>query len=457
MSLKIFILNKKMDKEINDLIKNLKKNIKDSGINTDDTYNEYFKDFGESNIENKKNKIIAYINYINTLIRESKGKVRTFIRLKGLSKKDDINIIDDNKMSILCENDKILNVYGPFKKIYDNEITNIKLFKDPEINEIIRLLMNGISTLLFSYGLSGSGKTYTLFGNKDSIGIVQYIILQLVENGYKIKVNSIKEEYINEFVIDINNINNLKTLSGKIIKNNDEIDKDINNDKDIDELLENINNKRKNVKLSENKRIKSTPNNKESSRSHLYITFEVKKGSNISYFTIIDCAGRETPKEIFNTYFNFERMTNTPGYFLFDETTDYTKLLNNKSENIPNIKKIIKEGYYINESLNHLIFFINKQIDKDYKIDKEQIQKNISNKYKEEKYFENPLIYYDSSVKSFLNTNIQTIPILNEIYSKTGSSGINPKIIMFCNVRLDNNKCIDTKKTIEFAQQIKST
>ena len=150
-------------------------------------------------------------------------------------------------------------------------------------------------------------------------------------------------------------------------------------------------------------------------------------------------------------------MTNTPGYFLFDETTDYTKLLNNKSENIPNIKKIIKEGYYINESLNHLIFFINKQIDKDYKIDKEQIQKNISNKYKEEKYFENPLIYYDSSVKSFLNTNIQTIPILNEIYSKTGSSGINPKIIMFCNVRLDNNKCIDTKKTIEFAQKIKST
>jgi hypothetical protein len=446
-----------MDKEINDLIKNFKNIIKDSGINTDDIYNEYFKNFNESNIETKKNKIITYINYINALIRESKGKVRTFIRLKGLSKKDyNVNIIDD-KISILCENDKIPSIYGPFKKIYDNEITNIALFKDPEMVEIIKLLMNGVSTLLFSYGLSGSGKTYTLFGNKDSIGIVQYIISQLVINGFKIKVISIKEEYINEFVIDINNINNLKTISGKIINNNEEIDKNINNEKDIDELIETINYKRKNVKLSENKRIKSTPNNKESSRSHLYITFEVKKDKNISYFTIIDCAGRETPKEIFDSYFNFERTTNTPGYFLFDESTDYSKLLNNKSENIPNIKKIIKEGYYINESLNHLIFFINKQIDKDYTINNKQIQKNISNQYKPEKYFENPSRYYDSSVKSLLNTNIQTIPILNDIYSKTGSSGLNPKIIMFCNVRLDNNKCNDTKKTLDFAQQIKST
>jgi len=447
-----------MDKEINDLIKNFKNIIKDSGINTDDIYNDYFKNFNETSIKNKKNKIITYINYINTLIRESKGKVRTLIRLKGLSNKDyNVNIIDDNKISILCETDKIPSIYGPFKKIYDNEITNKTLFKDPEIVEIIRLLMNGISTLLFSYGLSGSGKTFTLFGNKDSIGIVQYIISQLIENGYKIKVNSIKEEYINEFVIDINNINNLKTLSGKIIKNNEEIDKDINNDNDIDELLEIINKKRKNVKLSENKRIKSTPNNKESSRSHLYITFEVKKDTNISYFTIIDCAGRETPKEIFDSYFNFERTTNTPGYFLFDESTDYTKILKNKSENIPNIKKIIKEGYYINESLNHLIFFINKQIDKDYILNNKQIQKNISNQYIPEKYFENPSKYYDLSIKSLLNTNIQTIPILNEIYSKTGSSKINPKLIMFCNLRLDNNKCINTKKTLDFAQQIKST
>ena len=178
---------------------------------------------------------------------------------------------------------------------------------------------------------------------------------------------------------------------------------------------------------------------------------------------------------------------------LNDTQTDFKEKLNkflknpNKEEyenTFQNIKEIIKEGFYINESLNHLIYFINKKSDANYQIEKhyenkqthdevfscicgktykskeslkkhinenKQTQKNITNEYDSSKYFYNP-----SDPKS--NSNyIRTIPILEKIFNKKGTSGINPKIIMFCNVRLDNNKCIDTKKSLEFAQQIKST
>ena len=111
------------------------------------------------------------------------------------------------------------------------------------------------------------------------------------------------------------------------------------------------------------------------------------------------------------------------------------------------IKDLIKEGFYINESLNHLIYFINKQADNEYKFNTETIQTNITKDYDPSKYFYNPSE----------SNSIQTIKILEEIFKKKGSSEINPKIIMFTNIRLEKNRCIDTNKSLEFAQQVKST
>ena len=460
----------KLKQEIKHLIQEIDNNIKD--LTTRDDIAEF------NNVKEKYNSqtdIDILKEYIKTLkeiiskILENKGKVRTFIRtfirLKETHEKKIGYTINDEKTKITTECDG-KQTFGPFKHIYDS-ISNEDLLKDDEVKDIINLLEQGISTLLFSYGISGSGKSYTLFGNDKTDGVVQYIIKTLKSKGFKINIDSIKEEYVDTFVVTGENLdknNPLSALSGNI---NEEMN--IKEEMNINKLVKDITKKR-----IKNKRIKETPNNKESSRSHLYITFKISKDGTVSYFTVIDCAGRETPKEIFDSYFSFEKTGNYPGtFYLYDiknlnEKNTYVSKLktvtgtkdeikkyvsDNKSKltvQLQYIKDLIKEGFYINESLNHLIYFINKQADNEYKFNtKTSLQTNITDKYDPSKYFYNP-----SESKS---NSIQTIKILEEIFKKKGSSGINPKIIMFTNIRLEQTRCIDTNKSLEFAQQVKST
>ena len=449
-------LNLNEEKEIDKLkqeIKNLIENLKDlKDLTRDDIakLNNVKEQYNsQTNIDTLK-EYIKTLKEIISKILENKGKVRTFIRLKETDEKKISYKINDEKTKITTECDG-KKTFGPFKHIYDS-ISNEDLLKDHEVEDIINLLEQGISTLLFSYGISGSGKSYTLFGNDKTVGVVQYIINTLDSKGFKINIDSIEEEYVDTFGVTGEK---LHTLSGEKmdIKEKMNIKKEEMN---INKLVENITITRK-----KNKRIKETPNNKESSRSHLYITFKIIKGDTLSYFTVIDCAGRETPKEIFDSYFSFDSKYNYPGTFylsdiknLKENNTYVSKLKKDEIKNVSDnklklqyIKDLIKEGFYINESLNHLIYFINKQADNEYKFNTETIQTNITKDYDPSKYFYNPSE----------SNSIQTIKILEEIFKKKGSSEINPKIIMFTNIRLEKNRCIDTNKSLEFAQQVKST
>jgi hypothetical protein len=459
----------KLKQEIKHLTQEIDNNIKDL---TNPDVIEFNSIKGKYNSETDIDTLKKYIKTLKDIlskILENKGKVRTFIRLKGTT--DDKIKYDINKTNITTECKEKKQTFGPFKHIYDS-ISNDELLKDGEVEDIINLLKSGVSSLLFSYGISGAGKSYTLFGKDETNGVVQHIIETLKLDKFKITIDSIKEEYVDTF----SGNENLNNLSGEIIKK-----ESIPDELDINKLIKNIEDER-----IEYKRIKETPNNKESSRSHLYITFKISKDGTLSYFTVIDCAGRETPKEIFEKYFTFEKSGSYPGTFYLtdiknlNETNTYvlnlkvdgkdslkkSKLSNdlikkyvseNKSkltEQLKYIKDLIKEGFYINESLNHLIYFINKQADNNYIFNTENIQTNITDKYDPSKYFYNPS---DPSYNKLNPNTIKTIKILEEIYKKKGSSGINPKIIMFTNVRLEKDRCIDTNKSLEFAQQVKST
>jgi hypothetical protein len=434
------------------LIQEIETNIKYVSGDGDIEFNIIKKNYNSQTDIDILKEYIKILKNILSKILENKGKVRTFIRLKGTTEDKIEYTINDEKTEIttICDGYG-KKTFGSFKHIYDS-ITNDDLLKDDEVEDIINLLKNGVSSLLFSYGISGSGKSYTLFGKDKTIGIVQYIINNLISDGFIINIDSIIEEYVDNFAPTGDKLYKEEPLSGKIIKK-----ESIPNELDINKLIKNIEDER-----IKEKRIKKTPNNKVSSRSHLYITFKIIKGEEIiSFFTVIDCAGRETPKEIFDSYFSFETPGNYPGTFylsdinnLNEKNTYVLKLKDkNKDKNelkkqLQKIKDIIKEGFYINESLNHLIYFINKQADIDnYKFDNTTLQKSITKDYDPSKYF------YDPSQPN----SIQTIKILNKIFAKKGSSGINPKIVMFSNVRLEKNRCIDTNKSLEFAQQVKST
>ena len=429
-----------------------------------------------------------------TVINENLGKVRVYIRVKpydGNENKIKCEVKDDTIKVTCGKMEESDGVAHSFYKIMNYDIGNDRL--QGEISEIIQQIKIGKSIALFGYGLSGSGKTYTLLGKgSDTPGILHYIIDEFKE----VTLEYAFEQYINEIQVGGYGINRnkLESLNGKIIdlkgnmntifksKNKDEIiikedDCKIRYRHEINPILAIINNHR--IKQG---RIKHTPNNPESSRSTLYLIFKMGE----VYVIIIDSAGRELPVEIKNEYFLFDSGT-PPEIHQFlnvnmtnpkdrPQVETFFNGLSNKLESLIKIKKkdkeindkikyfkeiskqnignlsmiqtILKEGYYINETLNHLVFFLNKRIDDSYEIKDKDLQNCMEScdgvkDYDPLKCFIKPKIKGD---------DILTMTIMNWI-----SKLCNPKFIMMCMIRQEDSKCNDIMSTLAFANQIKST
>jgi len=438
--------------------------------------------------ENTEN--VDYVTKINgiyddiVILNEILGKVRVFLRIKPLEAgKPQVSyeIKDETKLVLTCDDGKTSASGGPFHKIIDKDVVNgSDKFKKEIVDDITKELAVGKSLCLFGYGLSGSGKTYTMLGKN---GILENII----DIYGTIELEYVFEQYVKDFEVD--NIgeeyNKLTSISGNIIdlKGNlkeiltikeevKEIEKNKYLNKDnINSFLQLITKHRK-----EKHRIKKTPNNNESSRSTLCLVFKIKD----IHLVIVDCAGRELPEEIKNSLIQFgtsppkmsEILTKKPtsnldtlvnGIANKNEETfkdidnsinnleTYKKLKDNKlktfNEKLLNyLQSMFKEGYYINETLNHLIYFLNKKIDKSYKVSK--IQDCIETckgkiRYDPKKIFKSPEENPDV---------IKTMTIMKWI-----DKLCNPKYMMFCMIRQENDKCIDSAATLNFANSIKST
>ena len=446
---------------------------------------------------------------------DAKGK--TEVDESGKPKKDFNRPIIDERISIVQPKDVLpkikLNLcrtssteYGPFygvipdlnrgktesyyPLIYDSRrenepVTNEQVFS--EFKSLIDQAKKGYSIIFFGYGLSGSGKTYTLLGSqsieKDKLKINQKGLLQLAVNNlnqenYKVKVYQIKEELFKDFKIDTQT--KKVTLSGQETKNyldetaftdqnniffnkynpkeiksedivlfKDSI-KDskvnISNEKNINVLIASV------TKYRQDKgHIKQTVNNPESSRSHLYITLDVQdsNGNNKGYITFVDMAGRETPLNVVtdsikNTDYNISDLITD--FSLFSEnqlqSRKYCTSINKNMPECKKIKELIKESFYINESINHLKWYLqtkqNKMIEKPTQISK-------LTEYSNEKVFNTPI-----------SSNVPTISILESL-DKLGGVGKPSKFVMLCAVRTEKDYCDQTKSTIEFAQSIAST
>jgi hypothetical protein len=113
------------------------------------------------------------------------------------------------------------------------------------------------------------------------------------------------------------------------------------------------------------------------------------------------------------------------------------------------------ESFYINETLNHLIYYFNMKMGKQVKVlvQEKDIQENVV--YNIKKYFVSPKTEI-SSINP--NNNSLMIPILNFLdnLSKTSSkTDWKPtKFITLCCVRQEENYCDQTMETIDFADNI---
>lgn len=369
------------------------------------------------------------------------------------------------------QNKQVIDSVTPNLKVNIDEIIESTETVHPGLYSVFKQVQDGYSIVIFGYGLSGSGKTHTLLGTRGIPGILHYGLANL-ENVKSIKIKYLFEQYYNLININFgkitgkihNLIREVPQLRTHSKNENEEFAKmipsniDINN-LDIDDLYqltETIDRYRQSKD-----RIKKTPNNPMSSRSHLYLVFEIAfENGTTGYVTIVDSAGRESPLDLYNIFIDSSRaklasmMAPAPvgGEGLVEKAK---KMGLDSSYTAQKIYQIFEEGFYINETLNHMIYFFNK---KNYSQTKVVMQSQDPEKYNVSRYYVNP-----SNEEQTISTsnNCLTIPILNfldSLSNKSKQTNYRPtKFIMITCIRQEEIYCDQTFESIEFAQSIKST
>lgn len=257
-------------------------------------------------------------------------------------------------------------------------------------------------------------------------------------------------------------------------------------------ILININEYRK-----AQERIKQTPNNPTSSRSHLYIVFKItNKLQNVGYITIVDMGGRENGFEIIKKYYANTSKFTFSKFFSGEEEADvntqidtalstqinnlenkirrtqdqtYKSVLTKEKKYFESLKKnssysqlktIIEEGLFINETINHLIYFFQQKI----KLSQTSIEyhNTIGDLIKIGPNTSSDIFLYhpqntDTYEKQFVK-NVGMLPILEYLDTGLVTDPDKPtKFICLMCIRQEPEKCSETKKTLDFANKIKST
>lgn len=384
---------------------------------------------------------------------------------------------------------------------------------DPNLYTTFQQVKDGYHICLFGYGYSGSGKTYTLLGGGSQKGLLHYGLESL--NFTKLEVYSVFELYADMSVINgtgpvdpynkkvkgnIHLYSGVQPIIPKIDKstifkaptsyNNNPTEIQLTN---ISNVTTNINNYR-----IDEKRIKPTPNNPESSRSHLFITFRLTfQNGNTGFITIVDMAGQENPLDIQKVFFNSSYNQSTYIQKINDVSGLDTPetILNNVFKGIINVNDvyktyiksnktiaktgywkevlqysldILKEGFFINETLNHLRNFFQSKSGTSVKY---VVQGDPKQDIKTDKTTDkgtfirlfnyNPnLFYIDNDEQKIIDPNKNCLmqPILRYLDQLKGSGGESDKptkFIMMCAVRPD--KCEDSINSLKFGMSVKSS
>ena len=327
-------------------------------------------------------------------IKDNKDSMKIYARLKPSDKKKDKKIlgVKNNTITNLCllsdeKRGKQGNEYEiktvqdcekkscpniTFDKVFHGNETNKQVYQDTLQKKIQGFTISENDRIVvFAYGQSGSGKSYTILGDETNFtgnpGIINYA-LQDIKNkfkGYKIKLLPLqiymgsvynafygdenemkitnenenenfewfddhKELIIPEFnVLDMidHKIPNRLVPENNYKYNNNKLKKDddpyLINYPPVDSLLECLfkikykkgtgNNENNghyvdvtdDINISEfiyenvipNRPVRSTDLNPDSSRSHLFLIFQISNGKNTKYLTFVDLAGYEKISE----------------------------------------------------------------------------------------------------------------------------------------------------------------
>ena len=426
------------------------------------------------------------------LYEDITGAVRVYVRIKPGSEKNVTN--NGGFVNVQCGGAGS-GRFGQFTSVFDETYTTLDVFTGikqtpsggvsdplsishltdlgPGIHSVFKQVESGYSVVVFGYGISGSGKSFGLIGNAVSPGLIHYALANL-EDVKSIQLKHVFEQYAGLVKVNAGTLNGkIHNLVGTVPQMRDcsvnedfylPIDKNNVNPNDINTLNNALDTYRQNKG-----RIKETPNNPVSSRSHLYIVFKVVFGSGlVGHISFVDTAGRESPVEMFKMYIK-------PKYSAadgreFDTTLATVMSDTTKPEDIEtkfrhsgvtlsgkHILDLLREGFYINETLNHLVWYLNDKAGFKSEIVR---QAGGVDKYDPNKFYVKP----DGECNSYnQGTNALTVPIMKYLDSLSKQSGSSnsadwmpTKYVMMVHVRQEEQYCDGTIETLKFADRIKS-
>ena len=250
-----------------------------------------------------------------------------------------------------------------FEKIYPQETQQHQLYNSLR-ERIIDCAMNGVNYCLMAYGQTSSGKTYSLFGEEKSKGIVPRflddIFLKLKEfkaceeSSFKLRYSFFeiyKEKILDSFDEEGGNSLNIRENNGGVYieglgaRETDSLE-------EITSDLQAANDKR---------RINETAMNGRSSRSHFVLTFEIEITNLIDYEDETGKDNKNNPKESKLLKKNYYEVTKK-SKIIFVDLAGSEKQTFNRSE-------VLEEGCHINKSLsilNHVIMSLSKNKSADF-------------------------------------------------------------------------------------------
>ncbi|XP_033359443.1 centromere-associated protein E-like [Bombus vosnesenskii] len=190
-----------------------------------------------------------------------------------------------------------------FDHIFDMNASNWDVF-DTVVKPIVNAAVNGFNGTVFAYGQTSSGKTYTMMGSAEELGIVPLAVQHMFD---AIANTSGREFLLRVSYLEIYNerVNDLLNKSGTDLKLKEDSSGQV-----ILQCKEEITNSPENVlsimkKGDKNRRIGETNMNERSSRSHTIfrITIESREAGDsnsaiqVSQLNLVDLAGSERARQ----------------------------------------------------------------------------------------------------------------------------------------------------------------
>lgn len=156
---------------------------------------------------------------------DAKDPIQVYCRIRPIQSSLEsscIKVVSDTEIQIYCPPDERgISREGQFsyKKIFTEYETQEVVFQDLGL-PLIEQLLTGKSSLIFAYGISGSGKSYTMTGNQEDGGIVGRcfdVIFNSIQN-YQARRFTFKPDKLNGF--DVYSMEDALFFKSEDFKNN---------------------------------------------------------------------------------------------------------------------------------------------------------------------------------------------------------------------------------------------